>query len=97
MTTRRAEVPSHNDYARFLLETSSPGLRGQSGGPIVDREGTVWAIQSRTVHLQLGFNPTITKGKSVIEEHQFLNVGLGADAETLKGFLTLNGIGFETR
>jgi hypothetical protein len=38
-------------YDIEFLETSSPGLRGQSGGPIFDANGTVWAIQSHTAHL----------------------------------------------
>ena len=38
-------------YPLQLLETSSPGLKGQSGGPIFDVNGTVWAIQSRTKRL----------------------------------------------
>ena len=33
------------NYDIKLLETSSPGLRGQSGGPIFDTDGVVWAIQ----------------------------------------------------
>ena len=46
------------------LETSSAGLLGQSGGPIFDIDGTVWAMQSRTTHLPLGFAPKVnTKAK----------------------------------
>jgi hypothetical protein len=39
------------------IETSSPGLKGQSGGPIFDVEGTVWGIQSNTLPYPLGFDP----------------------------------------
>ena len=41
----------------MFIETSSPGLRGQSGGPTFDTDGVVWAIQSQTGHLPLGFSP----------------------------------------
>ena len=35
-------------YPLRFIETSSPGLRGQSGGANTDVDGTVWAMQSRT-------------------------------------------------
>jgi len=81
-------------YEIKLLETSSPGLRGQSGGPIFDIKGTVWAIQSSTNHLALGFNPKVKKNGGDVEENQFLNVGLGVHPELLVAFLTDNGISF---
>jgi hypothetical protein len=71
-----------------LIETSSPGFRGQSGGPIFDTAGDIWAIQSDTLHLPLGFSPKIViNGKSVVE-HQFLNVGRGVHAKSLIGLLS---------
>jgi hypothetical protein len=78
------------------IETSSPGLRGQSGGPIFDVQGTVWGIQVKTIHLDLGFAPTLDKGagKSVVE-NQFLNVGVGVHPVSLSGFLTQLGIQFQ--
>lgn len=97
ISTRQALGNDHKSYKRIMLETSSPGLKGQSGGPIVDRDGTVWGIQSRTTHLPLGFNPKIQQGNREVEEHQFLNLGMGADAETIKGFLSHHQIAFNTR
>jgi len=82
-------------YELKLLETSSPGLRGQSGGPIFDVNGTVWAIQSRTAHFPLGFSPKIKRGKREVEEHQFLSVGLGVHPEVLVAFLRDNTIDFK--
>jgi hypothetical protein len=75
-----------------LLETSSPGLRGQSGGPVFDVEGRVWAMQVRTHHLPLGFSPTVTQGDRKLEEHQFLNAGVGVQSETIVAFARENGI-----
>ncbi|PKN64123.1 MAG: serine protease [Deltaproteobacteria bacterium HGW-Deltaproteobacteria-15] len=80
--------------AKFL-ETSSPGLRGQSGGPIFDAEGNIWALQSRTKHLPLGFSPKVKRGDKEVEEHQFINVGLGTHVEEIVSFLTQHNIRFK--
>jgi hypothetical protein len=61
------------------VETSTPGVPGQSGGPIFDSDGLIWAIQSKTSSYDLGFRPLKTP--------QFMNVGLGVHAETVIGFL----------
>lgn len=81
-------------YEKKFIETSSPGLRGQSGGPIFDVKGTVWAIQSQTMNFPLGFNPKITQGKKEVEEHQFLNVGLGVHCQTIVTTLRERNIKF---
>lgn len=79
-----------------FLETSSPGLRGQSGGPIFDSKGTVWALQTQTKHLALGFSPKVeTQDGGKVEENQFLNVGWGVHPESLIAFLRDNDIAFE--
>ena len=78
-----------------FLETSSPGLKGQSGGPIFDTQGTVWSIQSATRSYELGFQPQARQVKKKQIEHQFLNVGLGAHPETLVAFLRDRGIQFQ--
>ena len=82
--------PASHRQASFI-EVSTPGLRGQSGGPIFDPEGVVWGIQSRTVHLPLGFNPKVTVGDREIEEHQFLNVGLAAHVDEVVRLLGSRG------
>jgi S1-C subfamily serine protease len=82
--------PTSHRQARFI-EVSTPGLRGQSGGPVFDSEGVVWGIQSRTVHLPLGFNPKVMVGDREIEEHQFLNVGLAAHADEVVRLLGSRG------
>jgi hypothetical protein len=71
----------------MFIETSSPGLRGQSGGPTFDTDGRIWAIQSQTRHLPLGFSPEIKHAGKTETEHQFLNVGMGVHVETVLGFL----------
>lgn len=79
-------------YDRRLFETSTPGLRGQSGGPIFDADGRIWGIQSRTTSYELGFSPEV-KGKP---EHQFLNVGMAVDSCTVCSFLDGLGISYQT-
>src|SRR5665647_541920 len=82
-------------YDIKFLETSSPGLRGQSGGPIFDVNGVLWAIQSRTNHLPLGFSPVVkVNGKDVIE-NQFLNVGHGVHPEVIDKILSEKKIDFK--
>ncbi|MCJ7515305.1 MAG: serine protease [Dehalococcoidia bacterium] len=95
--TRNAVAGRSKDgkYEIKFLETSSPGLRGQSGGPIFDVNGTVWAIQSRTTHFLLGFSPKVKKNGKEVEENQFLNVGLGVHPELIVAFLTDNRVSFQ--
>jgi hypothetical protein len=86
--TRQIRKGAHaKGFTIGFLETSSPGLMGQSGGPILDVKGTIWAIQSQTIHLALGFNPPVPGGRSGEVEHQFLNAGWGTHPETILGLL----------
>lgn len=75
--TRCARVRDGNRTVDFI-ETSTAGLKGQSGGPILDVRGHIWAIQSKTNHLPLGFAPVVKDGNKEIVEHQFMHVGIGA-------------------
>lgn len=79
-------------FPLMFVETSTPGLRGQSGGPTFDWDGAIWAIQSQTRHLPLGFSPEIKHGGTAQKEHQFLNVGMGVHVETVLGFLNQKGV-----
>ncbi len=81
-------------YEIKFLETSSPGLRGQSGGSVFDTNGTVWALQSRTSHFPLGFSPKVKKNGKEVEENQFLNVGWAVHPELIVAFLKDNGVKF---
>lgn len=88
-------TPGNNPFEIKFLETSTPGFRGQSGGPIFDTAGNIWAIQSRTAHLSLGFSPkTVVDGKE-ITEHQFINVGRGVHVETILNFFAANKVKYQ--
>jgi hypothetical protein len=76
------------------IETSSPGLRGQSGGPIIDPQGSIWGIQSNTASYPLGFDPPVP-GRPGVTHHQFLNVGRGVHPDTIFGFLNQLGIKYD--
>jgi hypothetical protein len=52
----------------------------------------VWGIQSRTVHLPLGFNPTIKVNGRDVTEHQFISLGLGVSTETIIPILESMGV-----
>lgn len=75
-----------------LIEASTAGLRGQSGGPIFDVSGAVCGMQSKTAHLKLGFSPEVDEGDQKVVEHQFLNVGLGVHARTMLAFFDRHGV-----
>lgn len=90
-------VTAQNNIPILFIETSTPGLLGQSGGPTLDKNGTVWAIQSMTQSYPLGFGSN-AKGKGVETEHlkhQYLNVGWGVHAQTLTTFFKQNNVTFK--
>lgn len=97
MHTRNVNRGRTNDgkFECLYVETSTPGLRGQSGGPIFDRDGMVHAMQVQTAHMPLGFHPTVEyDGKSVVE-NQFLNVGLGVHVSTIRAVLDDRGVRYD--
>lgn len=79
----------------MYLETSSPGLKGQSGGPIFDTEGNIYAIQSQNATLPLGFKGVIYENGINIEENQFFNVGIGVHPATIEYVLNKHNIQYE--
>ncbi|MFO7881149.1 MAG: serine protease [Kosmotogaceae bacterium] len=92
--TRNVTSKAFKEAKRTItfIETSSPGLLGQSGGPIVDINGKLWGIQSRTVHIPLGFSPKIRKNNKIIEENQFLNAGWGIHISDIKEVLSKSNV-----
>ena len=81
------------------IEMSTPGLRGQSGGPLFDSNGVVYGMQSATKHLHLGFE---IKDQEVMQETKkvkvsnspFLHVGVCVHVDKIKEFLTEKKISF---
>lgn len=83
----------------YGVELSTPGLRGQSGGPLFDRNGVVCGMQSKTNALHLGFDmhnaSHNVNGKTIkVNNQPFLHVGHCIHVDVIKSFLTQNGIKF---
>ena len=74
------------------IELSTPGLRGQSGGPLFDQKGVVYGMQSSTYHVHLGFD---IKDKEIrengrakkVSNHPFLYLGRCVHVDVIKAFL----------
>ena len=79
-----------------FIETSSPSLIGQMGGPVFDAEAVVWGIQSHTAHHALGFHPPVPGAAAGQVEHQFLNTGLAVHAGVIRGWLDAEGVAYGT-
>lgn len=81
------------------IEMSTPGLKGQSGGPLFAPDGKVYGMQSMTHHLHLGFDikeKEILDGgkKKKVSNHPFLHLGSCIHVNVIKSFLRNNEIKF---
>ena len=76
----------------LFIQTSTPGLRGQSGGPLLDAEGRLCGLQSKTVHFDLGFDAHVDRDGERISEHQVLNVGEAVHIDSIRAFLQDNKV-----
>lgn len=79
------------------IELSTPGLRGQSGGPLFDVNGLVYGMQAETRHLHLGFDiegrDVLVNGrKARVSNYPFLNVGACVHVDVIKRFLSEQGV-----
>jgi hypothetical protein len=76
----------------YGIEMSTPGLRGQSGGPLFDEGGRVYGMQFSTKHLHLGFDMIdkeimLSTGLKKVTDYSFLHLGQCIHAEAIKSFL----------
>lgn len=96
MVTRHVRDVSGNVSG---FEMSTPGLRGQSGGPAFDQEGKVWGMQSQTGHLDLNFDvdqEVVRNGlPKRVHDSAFLHVGLCVHVDILKSFMRDNKVHFD--
>jgi len=81
------------------IEMSTPGLQGQSGGPLFDVDGNVYGMQFATNHLHLGFDvkdmEIINGGKKTkVSNSPFLHVGHCIHVGKIKEFLKEHKINF---
>lgn len=76
----------------YGIEMSTPGLKGQSGGPLFNKNGTVYGMQFSTKHLHLGFDLVdkeilLNNKVEKISDYSFIHLGQCIHAETIKDFL----------
>ncbi|MEP6711357.1 MAG: serine protease, partial [Ferruginibacter sp.] len=86
-------------HGLFGIEMSTPGLRGQSGGPLFDESGNVYGMQFSTKHLHLGFdlvdkeimiNNTVKK----VTDYSFIHLGQCIHVNAIKAFLAEHNVPF---
>jgi len=96
MLTRHL-IAEQNQVVGF--ELSTPGLRGQSGGPAFDSDGKVWGMQSATNHLDLNFDvnmDVVRNGeKKKVHDSAVLHVGHCIHIDVLKSFMQQHGVAFQ--
>ncbi len=82
-----------------MFETSTPGIRGQSGGPVFSPDGVVYGIQSMTKHLDLNFDIDGSVRRGVNDKHvsftPFINLGVAISSVKIIEFLKENNIKFD--
>ena len=84
------------NYEKLFVETSSPGIKGQSGGPIFDRNGYIAGMQIFTNHYPLDFRPSAVNDRGeMVQENQFLNIGVGVHVKTIIAILDSKGIRYD--
>lgn len=80
------------------FEMSTPGLRGQSGGPAFDTQGRIWGMQAATAHLDLNFDVEMEVSregrKKRISDYAFLHVGHCIHLDVLKSFMRQHNVSF---
>lgn len=94
-TRELAAGPSRDGrYSIKFVETSSPGILGQSGGPIFDARSTLWGVQSRTDMYPMGPAGRKATGGADDAEPPYFNVGVGVHPELLVTFLKDHDVRF---
>ncbi len=79
----------------IFIETSTPGLKGQSGGPIFDRDGNIAALQNKTYSRTLDFHPIVSNAAgALVEENQVLNCGIGVHSKTICDYMDHYGVNY---
>ena len=89
------------DDSRIVeIELSTPGLRGQSGGPLFDVNGVIYGMQSATLTLPLGFDQEsrVIKVKGVdkkVNDYSFIHLGRCVHVDILKSFMDSLGVKYQ--
>ena len=83
----------------YGIEMSTPGLRGQSGGPLFDEHGVIYGMQFSTKHLHLGFDLVDTEimvnnSLKKISDYSFIHLGQCIHVNAIKDFLKQHNVKF---
>ena len=105
--TQTPRFPIDGMVTRFLaennqlygIEMSTPGLKGQSGGPLFDENAIVYGMQFSTKHLHLGFDIMdreirTNHGVRKVTDYSFLHLGQCIHSEIIKQFMREHNIEF---
>ena len=107
-SNRSPRFPMDGMVTRFLadqqqqlygIELSTPGLRGQSGGPLFTKNGIVCGMQFSTKHLHLGFDLVdkdiiVNNQHKKVSDYSFLHLGQCIHADAIKNFLKQHNVPF---
>ena len=95
----RHVVDDNNNLSMF--ETSTPGLRGQSGGPVFSPDGIVYGIQSMTKHIDLNFDVDADVKRGSNTKHvtftPFINLGVAISSCEIIKFLDENNVEYQSQ
>jgi hypothetical protein len=81
----------------YGIEMSTPGLKGQSGGPLFNADGIVYGMQFSTKHLHLGFDMVdkeilLNNKIKKVSDYSFIHLGQCIHVDTIKEFLNQHGV-----
>ena len=84
----------------YGIELSTPGLKGQSGGPLFNKDGIVYGMQFSTKHLHLGFDmidKEIISGTEAkkVSDYSFLHLGQCIHVDVIKEFLREKNVTYD--
>ncbi len=79
--------------ARYLV-TSTPGIKGQSGGPVFDRDGAICGLQVSTRVAELGYHHMKDSGNTAALTSC---EGLVVHVETVRSFLDAAGVPYRIK
>ncbi len=88
------------DNKLYGIELSTPGLKGQSGGPLFNKDGIICGMQFSTKHLHLGFDVVdaeiISNDKiKKVTDYSFIHLGQCIHVHAIKDFLKANNVKFQ--
>lgn len=88
------------DEERFFgIELSTPGLPGQSGGPLFDSNGLIFGLQFSTKTVHMGGDIVdkeilIGNSEQKISDYGFMRMGQCIHVDVIRDFLRTNGVEF---